>query len=90
VVTDVRYEGADVAEDVGGLFVPHDVSDETSWANAVSAALDRFERLDILVNNAGIYWARSLSEATAEGFRRIFDVNLLGVFLGVRARSTRR
>jgi len=38
-----------------------------------------FGRLDILVNNAGIYEFAPLEAVTEEQFRKLFDVNYLGV-----------
>jgi 3-oxoacyl-[acyl-carrier protein] reductase len=40
-----------------------------------------FGRLDVLVNNAGVYEFAPLSETSEEQYRRIFDVNVLGVIL---------
>jgi 3-oxoacyl-[acyl-carrier protein] reductase len=40
-----------------------------------------FGKLDILVNNAGIYEHAELGEITEEQYRRIFDLNVLGVIL---------
>ncbi len=40
-----------------------------------------FGRLDILVNNAGVYEFAPLEEVTPEHFRRMFDLNVLGLIL---------
>ena len=42
-------------------------------------------RLDALVNNAGILAFGDLQSTTAEQFRRLFEVNVIGVFLGMQA-----
>ena len=39
----------------------------------------------MLVNNAGIFLAAPLGETTLEEFRRVQEVNQVGVFLGMRA-----
>lgn len=62
----------------------HDVTDEAQWAAAVALAQHRYGRLDILVNNAGIETAALLSQCTVEDFRRVLDVNVTGVFLGIK------
>jgi 3-oxoacyl-[acyl-carrier protein] reductase len=40
-----------------------------------------FGKLDILVNNAGIYEKGAVGEITEEQYRRIFDLNVLGLIL---------
>jgi 3-oxoacyl-[acyl-carrier protein] reductase len=46
-----------------------------------------FGRLDILVNNSGVYEFAALAEVTEAHYRRIFDVNVLGVLLATQAAS---
>ncbi|MCE5317534.1 MAG: glucose 1-dehydrogenase [Parachlamydia sp.] len=43
-----------------------------------------FGRLDILVNNAGIYNPAPLDEINVEHFRKMFDINVLGLLLASR------
>ncbi len=62
-----------------------DVASEEDWARAVAATLDAFGRLDILVNNAAIYRVGPIEAERLEDFRRVLDVNLSGVFLGIRS-----
>jgi 3alpha(or 20beta)-hydroxysteroid dehydrogenase len=42
-------------------------------------------RIDILVNNAGVFLAAPLAQTSLEDFRRVIDINTVGVFLGMRA-----
>ncbi|MBW2229620.1 MAG: glucose 1-dehydrogenase [Deltaproteobacteria bacterium] len=46
----------------------------------VGEVLDRTDRLHTLVNNAGIVWAAPLLEYPMEGWDRVFDLNVRGVF----------
>lgn len=69
-----------------------DVTSADSWAAAVDAVESRFGRIDVLCNNAGMNQgvmpdggAIQLADMTEDLFRLVFDVNVLGVFLGVRA-----
>jgi len=62
-----------------------DVSDEQSWADAIAATQERFGGLNVLVNNAGILHRAFLADETAEAFERLWRVNTLGPFLGIRA-----
>jgi dihydroanticapsin dehydrogenase len=59
------------------LGVVTDVSQEASVRDMVAATVREFGRLDILVNNAAIFLLRGI-EATAEEWREILDVNVVG------------
>jgi NAD(P)-dependent dehydrogenase (short-subunit alcohol dehydrogenase family) len=83
VVTDVS-DGAATAAEVGGAYIKHDVTSEEEWIAAVAFAKDKFGGLDILVNNAGIFWMKPIALETLESFRRMQQVNVEGVFLGLK------
>ncbi|MEM7326904.1 MAG: glucose 1-dehydrogenase [Actinomycetota bacterium] len=86
VVTDVlSTEGSQVADGCGGLFVHHDVSNEDAWADVTAKTLEAYGRIDVLVNNAGIFHQDKLLDHSLEDFRRILDINTVGVFLGMKA-----
>ena len=90
VVTDNMEEnGRRTTEEItsaGGMadFVAHDVADEASWEQVLHETRVLHGGLDILVNNAGVYDYGSVMEMTVERYRRIMDVNVLGVFLGMK------
>ena len=70
------------------LGVKADVSVEADVAAMVAATLDRFGRVDALVNNAGIYSKlelRPFEELSLSDWRRVLDVNVIGIFLCCRA-----
>ncbi|GAB3141470.1 glucose 1-dehydrogenase [Amycolatopsis stemonae] len=70
-----------LAKELGNAtVVVADVSDPDDCARAAQAAMDAFGRLDGLVNNAGLGSAVSALKETPEGFRKLIDVNLNGVF----------
>ncbi|HVY89481.1 MAG TPA: glucose 1-dehydrogenase [Hyphomonadaceae bacterium] len=83
VVSDVS-DGSAVAKEVGGAFVKHDVTSEAEWQAAVAFAKKTFGGLDILVNNAGVFWQKPLAATSLEDFRRMQQVNVDGVFLGLK------
>jgi 3alpha(or 20beta)-hydroxysteroid dehydrogenase len=78
-------EGKAVADDVGALYVHHDVTSEDDWAAAVRTAVDQFGGLHILVNNAGILRFGFIADTTVDDFRHVIEVNLVSQWLGVKA-----
>jgi 3-oxoacyl-[acyl-carrier protein] reductase len=53
------------------------------------AAINQYGKVDILVNNAGINIYKLLKDTTEEDFDRIFQINVKGVFLGLKEAATR-
>jgi len=60
------------------------VCDITS-EDQVAAAFAGLDRLDVLVNNAGIGLVGGIEQTSLEDFRRLFRVNVEGMFLVTRA-----
>ena len=83
--------GADAVVDAitsaGGrsVAVQGDVSKAAEARGLIEAAVAQFGRLDVLVNNSGVYEFASIEEVTEEHYRRLFDVNVLGVLLTTQA-----
>ena len=65
-------------------FVPLDVTQNDSWAGAVSATVAELGGFDILVNNAGIEVTALVVDAEAADLRRMMDVNVVGTLLGMK------
>lgn len=57
-----------------------DIADPASVDALVEAVLDDTPRLDILVNNAGMAWAAPTLDYPLEGWDRVFDLNVRGLF----------
>jgi 3alpha(or 20beta)-hydroxysteroid dehydrogenase len=88
VITDVlAARGAAVAADIGpsALFIEQDVSSADGWDEVVGATIAAFDRIDILVNNAAISRPLRLDATDPEVYDRIYRVNQLSVYLGMRA-----
>jgi 3alpha(or 20beta)-hydroxysteroid dehydrogenase len=86
VVTDLlANEGQAVATEIQGTFLSHDVSDEQAWLDVVRQVKEAHGRIDVLVNNAGIFRRGSLRTTTLADYRRVIDINQVGVFLGMQA-----
>ena len=65
-----------------------DVSSAEQVSAAVQATESRHGRIDVLVNNAGIYSTlepKPFEQLTAQEWRAVFDVNVVGVFLMCQA-----
>jgi NADP-dependent 3-hydroxy acid dehydrogenase YdfG len=69
----------------GMLAVPTDVTEPAACAALVARAAERFGSLDILVNNAGLGLYGSIADGNPEDWRKMFDVNVLGVLYVTRA-----
>ncbi|MBU3699869.1 MAG: SDR family oxidoreductase [Candidatus Kapabacteria bacterium] len=68
------------------LFVHCDVANPQHHQQAVDEALRTFGRLDVAVNNAGIAGQGGpTAQYPIDEWQRIIDVNLSGVFYGLRA-----
>ncbi|MCJ2097105.1 glucose 1-dehydrogenase [Methylobacterium sp. J-072] len=65
--------------------VQGDVSKASQAQGLIDAAVKQFGRLDVLVNNSGVYEFAALEEITEAHYRRLFDVNVLGVLLASQA-----
>ena len=68
--------------------VKADVSSEADTTAMAQAALDAFDRIDILINNAGIFTTLKLKpfeEISVAEWRKVMDVNVMGIFLSCRA-----
>ncbi|RVQ69607.1 SDR family oxidoreductase [Croceicoccus ponticola] len=80
-------EGATLAGELGpGVrYQRLDVTSADDWNDALAAAEAAFGHVNALFNNAGILGLGSVTECTPDDFRRIIEVNLTGMFLGIRA-----
>ena len=80
-------KGRALAQELGpgqAVFVPLDVTEESSWVKALDVVKAAEGKLDILVNNAGISIRKPLEEFPVEDWDRMMAVNVRGVFLGMK------
>ena len=62
-----------------------DVRDLSAMQAAVEKGIERFGGIDIVMANAGVASYGSVLQVDPEAFKRVIDVNLVGVFHTVRA-----
>lgn len=88
VITDINQDnGKAVASEIGEncLFIKHDVASETDWSTVVDQTIEKFGQIDILVNNAGILFMKPIEDTTLEDYKKMMDINVDSVFLGIKA-----
>jgi len=64
-----------LAQELGGLAVPCDVTDPDTVTGAFSAIASRFGGVDILVSNAGAAWQGKIGEVDDKTLRDSFELN---------------
>ena len=75
----------DLPASAEALAVTADVTSEDEVAEYVRTTVDRFGTIDAFYNNAGIEGdVKPIPEYSLESFRRVLDVNVVGVFLGMK------
>ena len=78
---------AEIAEQRGvrALGLGCDVRDAEQVRSVVERAVSELGGVDVLVNNAGTVWGASPEDMPLEGWEKVVDVNLTGVFLFAQA-----
>jgi NAD(P)-dependent dehydrogenase (short-subunit alcohol dehydrogenase family) len=85
VVADMNHDAAHVvADEVRGLAVRTDVSNEADVQALIAQATQRFGRVDVLCSNAGIALGGGVDAPNAD-WQRIWEVNLMAHVYGARA-----
>ena len=88
VIADIdERTGTVAAEEVSGLYVPVDVSDEASVNSLFDLVASSYGSVDIAVNNAGISPSDDdlIENTELPAWQRVQDVNLKSVYLCCRA-----
>ena len=78
-VQEIRERGGEAT------FVRADVANPEDVQRMVAVALERYGRLDILFNNAGVEGEQApTADCSLENWDRVININLRGVFLGMK------
>ena len=96
VVADLQADrGAELAKEIGGVFVSVDVTDTGQIEAAVTEAT-QLGPLRVLVNSAGIGWAQRTvgrdgefaSAHNLDAYKKVIAINLIGTFDCIRLAAT--
>jgi NAD(P)-dependent dehydrogenase (short-subunit alcohol dehydrogenase family) len=67
------------------IAITADVTEEDGVNEYVRAAVDQFDTIDVFYNNAGVEGeVKPIQDYPLEAFRKVLDVNVVGVFLGMK------
>lgn len=62
-----------------------DVTDKSSFEAAIAKAEEKYGATDCIVNNAGVMLLSQLDTQDSEEWKRMFDVNVIGLMNGMQA-----
>ena len=74
-----------LGNDTDVLVIETDITDEAAARAMVAATVREFGRLDILLNNAGVMLLGPIVDAPVEEWRRMVQINLLGLLYSTHA-----
>lgn len=83
-VLDAEGEATAKALGANAHYLHHDVTSEAEWQRVVAETEKAFGPVSVLVNNAGIVLYSPLESTDESLYRRIVDINQVGVFLGMK------
>lgn len=78
-----------VAEEIAAISgaataVHCDLGQEADVRELIGLATQTYGAVNIMLDNAGVAFMRELEEIAADQFRRLIEVNVVGVFLGCK------
>ena len=91
VICDINQEGLDAnvkeMQEMGieAAGFAANLTDPEAVKELVNKIVDKYGRIDVLVNNAGISQKVTVADMTLEDIKRIFNVNMFGLFLITQA-----
>jgi NAD(P)-dependent dehydrogenase (short-subunit alcohol dehydrogenase family) len=79
-----RRDGNPIAAGFGATFLPVDVRDEAAIRDTLAEFAASVGPVDVLVLNSGVAHELSIAELSSQEFKNVFDVNVNGVFYGLK------
>lgn len=73
------------AQGVNAVGFAADLGSPDAATALTERVLQRFERIDVLVNNAGAAWGAPAEDYPLEGWNKVMDLNVTGLFLLTQA-----
>lgn len=83
LITSRRLETLEAtADELGEAVVPvaADLSTQAGIESLAAAVAEHTDHVDVLVNNAGAAWGQPIDDYSREGFEKVMDVNVTGLF----------
>jgi 3-hydroxybutyrate dehydrogenase len=84
VVADISPNGAQVAKDIGGMFVQSDTSKRADCKRVIDETLARHKTVHVLVNNAGFQHVAPIEDFPEDMWDKMIAVMLTAPFLLTR------
>lgn len=90
IVADIdEQNGIETAAEINrngntAIFIKTDVASAENMEALVNITVEKYNTIDIFVNNAGLEYFTTIEETTEEQWARTMDVDLKGVFLGIK------
>ncbi len=85
VIAGRKDTGAEIADEIGAIFVRTDVSKEEDVQNLMQTAHDTYGKIDIIANVAGVNAGYDkLMDSKRKDFDFNFNVNTMGVVAGIK------
>lgn len=87
VIVDINEKGVNETVEIikqsghEAIGITADITSKESVDSMVKTVLDTFGRIDVLINNAGVSQKVTVEDMTLNDMKRIFNVNMLGLFL---------
>lgn len=87
IFSDINVEKGEeiVSQRENAIFIKCNVTKSEEVNDLIEKTIEKFGKLDIFVNNAGTAVMAGVDSMSDQDWQKVIDVNLTGVFYGVRA-----
>ncbi len=87
IFSDINEQGNELVAELGdkAFFQKCDVSQSNEVHQLINTTVEKFGKIDIMVNNAGVGALGGILDCTDEGWQKVINTDLSGVFYGTSA-----